>query len=251
MSTSAIDDDSAGHERPGVSRWPAEKRELLARLLGRLAHEIRNPLSSMDIHFQLLEEDLEELPPSMRDAVSGRLATIRGELNRLETTVKQYLRLAGPSSPDPERIDVTGLVSHACALLRPEAERLGARIGEVIQQPMRAAFADGGQVTQVLINLIVNAIQAVNGEGVIEVRAHTHTDELVIEVGDSGPGVAKAQRDAIFEPYYSDKPDGNGLGLWIAQQIALAHDGSLEVGGSSLGGALFILRLPIGEDVDP
>lgn len=245
MATSTIDNPSPSPDSP-ASRRPDEKRELLARLLDRLAHEIRNPLSSMDIHFQLLEEDLEDLQPALRDAVSARLQTIRGELNRLEAIVKQYLRLAGPSAPDPEPVDVSALASHACALLRPEAERRGATIAEVPAVALPRVNADPGQVTQVLINLVINAIQAADNHGRIEVRVRAAGDEIAVEVADSGPGVPESQREAIFEPYYSDKSDGNGLGLWIAQQIAVAHRGSLDItDDAALGGALFTLRLPV------
>src|ERR1043165_9808443 len=99
----------------------AEKRDLLARLLARLAHEIRNPLSSLDIHVQLLEEDLTGMVPDMRGQLSPRLEIIRGELHRLESIAEHFLRLAGPSELDLESVDVAKIINHVCELLRPEA----------------------------------------------------------------------------------------------------------------------------------
>src|SRR6476661_7828168 len=99
----------------------AEKRDLLERLLARLAHEIRNPLSSLDIHVQLLEEDLSGLAPQMRGQLSPQLEIIRGELHRLESIVSHFLRLAGPSELDVESIDLAKIVTHVCELLKPEA----------------------------------------------------------------------------------------------------------------------------------
>ena len=99
----------------------AEKRDLLARLLARLAHEIRNPLSSLDIHVQLLEEDLGALAPQMREQLTARLEIIHGELHRLESIVEHFLGLAGPSALDLEPVEIPKIVTHVCELLRPEA----------------------------------------------------------------------------------------------------------------------------------
>src|SRR5260221_577211 len=98
-----------------------EKRDLLARLLGRLAHEIRNPLSSLDIHVQLLDEDLAQAAPATRQLLGGRLEIIRGELSRLEGIVKRFLRLASPSALELEQVELAKLIGHVCKLLEPEA----------------------------------------------------------------------------------------------------------------------------------
>src|SRR6476661_5273931 len=97
----------------------AEKRDLLSRLLARLAHEIRNPLSSLDIHVQLLEEDLAHAPPQVREKAAGRFEIIHGELHRLDMIVKHFLSLAGPSSLDLKQVDVVKVIRHVCELLRP------------------------------------------------------------------------------------------------------------------------------------
>jgi two-component system sensor histidine kinase HydH len=120
----------------------AEKRDLLERLLARLAHEIRNPLSSLDIHVQLLEEDLGGLVPAMRGQLAPRLEIIRGELHRLESIVDQFLRLAGPSALDVEPVDLSKIVNHVCELLRPEA---AAREIEVATQVENALPSDSGR----------------------------------------------------------------------------------------------------------
>src|ERR1041385_8842445 len=97
----------------------AEKRDLLARLLARLAHEICNPLSSLDIHVQLLDEDLAHTAPETHQKLGGRLEIIRGELTRLENIVKRFLRLASPSALELESVDLGRIVSHVCKLLGP------------------------------------------------------------------------------------------------------------------------------------
>src|SRR5689334_19482565 len=105
-----------------------EKQLLLSRLLARLAHEIRNPLSSLDIHVQLLEEDLEQATPQVREKAAGRFEIIHGELHRLENIVKHFLSLAGPSSLDPQPVEVRKIIGHVCELLRPEAAVRGIEI---------------------------------------------------------------------------------------------------------------------------
>ena len=105
-----------------ATQLPAtEKRDLLARLLKRLAHEIRNPLSSLGVHFQLLEEDLSALSPAARTQLASRLGIIHGELHRLESIVERFLKLAGPSALELEPVEINKIITHVCELLRPEA----------------------------------------------------------------------------------------------------------------------------------
>ncbi len=225
----------------------AEKRDLLSRLLGRLAHEIRNPLSSLDIHVQLLEEDLAALAPQNREQLAARLEIIHGELHRLEGIVDRFLRLAGPSALDLEEVEVQALVTHVCELLRPEAAGREIEIVTRIEDSVPMLWADPVRLTQALLNLLINAIQAVERRGKIDVYAGPSAggDSLALEVRDNGPGIPPEKLAAIFDPYFTTKPEGSGLGLWIAQQIAVAHGGSLQAANALGGGAVFTLLLPL------
>lgn len=225
----------------------AEKRDLLARLLERLAHEIRNPLSSLDIHVQLLEEDLAALTPEARKPLASRLEIIHGELHRLENIVERFLRLAGPSELDLEPVEIQNLVAHVCNLLRAEASTRQIEIVAQIENELPAINADSVRLTQALMNLVINALQAVERNGRVEVAAAKSSagDALLLRVRDSGPGIPAEKLTDIFDPYYSTKPEGNGLGLWIAQQIAAAHGGLLNAGNVPDGGAIFTLTLPL------
>ena len=223
----------------------AEKRDLLARLLGRLAHEIRNPLSSLDIHVQLLEEDLGALAPQMREQLTPRLEIIQGELHRLESIVSNFLRLAGPSALDLEPMEPAKLVSHVCELLRPEAAARQIEIEPRVGESVPSFLADPVRLTQALLNLVINAMQAVEREGRIEVRAEHLDGMLSLAVLDSGPGIAAEKLASIFDPYFTTKPEGNGLGLWIAQQIVTAHGGTLQARNRPERGAVFTMLLPL------
>ena len=224
-----------------------EKQLLLSRLLARLAHEIRNPLSSLDIHVQLLEEDLAETAPQLKDKTASRLEIIRGELRRLENIVKHFLSLAGPSSLDLQQVEVAKVVGHVCGLLRPEAAARGIEIVMKMHESVPLLTADPAQLTQALVNLVINAIQAVEGSGRVEVSAHADetNESLTIEIHDTGPGIPIENQSAIFDPFFTTKTEGSGLGLWIVQQIITAHGGVVVASNAPDGGAVFALHLPL------
>jgi two-component system sensor histidine kinase HydH len=223
----------------------AEKRDLLERLLARLAHEIRNPLSSLDIHVQLLEEDLGGLLPEMRSQLTPRLQIIRGELHRLESIVDHFLRLAGPSELDVESVEVARIVSHVSDLLRPEAAAREIQITTQVEPALPLIRADPVRLTQALMNLVINAMQAVERQGKIEVSANQVEAAILVKVTDSGPGIPQEKLASIFDPYFTTKSEGSGLGLWIAQQIATAHGGSIQAQNGTSGGAVFAMVLPV------
>ena len=225
----------------------AEKRDLLARLLGRLAHEIRNPLSSLDIHVQLLEEDLGALAPQMRGQLASRLEVIHGELHRLERIVENFLRLAGPSALDLEPVEIPQIVTHVCELLGPEAASREIEIIASVEDSLPQVVADPVRLTQALLNLLINALQAAERGGRVEVgAARSGSDEsITLSVRDTGPGIPPERLAAIFDPYFTTKTEGSGLGLWIAQQIAVAHGGRVQARNAPGGGAVFTLFLPL------
>ena len=231
----------------------AEKRDLLARLLKRLAHEIRNPLSSLDIHVQLLEEDLASLAPEARKPLASRLEIIHGELHRLDGIVERFLRLAGPSGLDLEPVDVPRMITHVCDLLRVEASTRQIDIATQFEAALPNVKADPIRMTQALMNLVINAVQAVDHQGRVEVTAAKSpaADAVMLRVRDTGPGIPADKLTEIFDPYYSTKAEGSGLGLWIAQQIATAHGGSLVAANPPGGGALFTLTLPLPRKKNP
>jgi two-component system sensor histidine kinase HydH len=229
-----------------ATQLPAtEKRNLLARLLKRLAHEIRNPLSSLDIHFQLLEEDLGALPPPVRARLAARLGIIHGELHRLESIVERFLKLAGPAALEVEPVAIEKIVGHVCELLRPEAAAQHIEILTEVEPGLPQVPVDSIRLTQALLNIVINGIQAISGEGQVKVSATRSGDQLWLRVQDTGPGIPAQALGDIFDPYFTTKAEGNGLGLWIAQQIAVAHGGDLRAENAPVGGAVLTLTLPL------
>jgi signal transduction histidine kinase len=223
----------------------AERRDLLERLLARLAHEIRNPLSSLDIHVQLLEEDLASLAPQAREQHAARLGIIRGELHRLESIVERFLRLTSPSELDLAPLEPEKMVTHVCELLRPEAAAREIRIDLEVPPGLPPVMADSVRLTQALLNLMINALQAIERKGNLRVTVAVNGKDLRIEVSDDGPGIPAEKLPSIFDPYFTTKEEGNGLGLWIAQQIVAAHGGTLRAQNGAARGAVFTMLLPM------
>jgi two-component system sensor histidine kinase HydH len=230
-----------------------EKQLLLSRLLARLAHEIRNPLSSLDIHVQLLEEDLARATPELRDKTMGRLEIMRGEVHRLENLVQQFLSLAGPSSLNLQQVELGRIVGHVCDLLRPEGASREIELVADVPTDLPSVLADPGQLTQALVNLVINAIQAVEQKGSVTASATADPTSGIasITVRDTGPGLPAEREGAIFEPFFTTKSDGSGLGLWIVQQIVVAHGGMIQAANAPEGGAVFTLQLPLAAATEP
>lgn len=222
-----------------------EKQNVLSRLLGRLAHEIRNPLNSLNIHAQLLEEDLVAKIPDRAREFSGRLEIIQSEIRQLEKTVSQFVHLSGPSNLDLASVSPGDVVSQVAELLGPEAGREDVTLEVRSVGPSVWIEADASQLTQALINLVINAVQAAARPGRVELTIDSEVEGHVdIRVCDDGPGIPEEIRGCIFEPFFSSKSEGSGIGLWIARQVAVAHGGSLTAANTELGGAVFVLRLP-------
>ena len=169
-----------------------EKQRLLSRLLARLAHEIRNPLSSLAIHVQLLEEDMTQAAPPLKAQAAGRFEIIRSELHRLESLMRQFLSLASPSSVDLQTVEVAEVVRYVCELLRPEAAERGIEIAMDIPEALPPLTVDPGQLKQALINLVINAIQAVERNGRIEIIVRA--DPSAGTASGRGGGSVRLQR---------------------------------------------------------
>jgi two-component system sensor histidine kinase HydH len=143
-----------------------------------------------------------------------------------------------------EPTDLRRVAGHVCELLGPEAQAREIEVVVECRADLPLVMADAGQLTQALLNLLINALQAVERRGRIVMGVEQANGVIIFQVRDSGPGVVAPNLTTIFEPYYTTKPDGTGLGLWIAQQIARAHGGDIVAANAPEGGAVFTLRVP-------
>jgi two-component system sensor histidine kinase HydH len=191
------------------------------------------------------------MAPQTKEKLSGRLEIIHGELHRLENIVKQFLRLAGPSALDLAPVEVSKAIGHVCNLLQPEAAARQIEIVTRLADDLPPVMADADQIIQALLNLVINALQAVEQKGRVELQAQRAGDAVVVEVRDTGAGVPLEKLGAIFEPYYTTKAEGCGIGLWIAQQIVTTHGGTIQAANRPEGGAVFTIRLPLPPKEEP
>ena len=226
----------------------AERLAALGTLAAGLAHEIRNPLNSLSLNMQMLEE---ELAPEEGAGDRRRLLAItRSEIGRLDRLVSDFLAYARPRPLRREPVAVGLLLEEAAARIAPEARaRQGGVSVEDATRGLELA-ADREQLAQLLLNLAQNALFASEGTGrrpQVRLAARLEVGVVALDVADNGTGVPASERERVFDLFYSTRKGGTGLGLAIARRIARAHGGEIVVGEAPEGGALFSLRLPVVE----
>lgn len=220
----------------------AERLTTLGSVAAGIAHEIRNPLGAMSINLQLLEECLAPLP--VTDRARRYLDVIGAETRRLNDTVEHFVRSAKPRPLERTRTSAEEILGSVLRLVEPECERQGVRVvrdGAVAGRgPL---FVDEDQIRQALLNLLINAVQAMPGGGTLTLRLAEEPGFLRIDVGDTGPGIPEDDIERVFEPFYSTKKSGLGLGLPIAHRAVADHGGYLRA-RSRPGGTWFSVGLP-------
>jgi signal transduction histidine kinase len=223
----------------------AQRARALEELSAAIAHEIRNPITAAKSLVQQIAED----PSAVETAEHARVAV--EELDRVERSIAHLLRFAREEPFEPTALDGHELIDSAVDLLRDRAERQGVRIDREREiERLPSITADGEQLRKVLANLIGNALdahaQAPRSDAWIKISAGQNLagDELWIRVGDNGPGLDETQRQRAFQPFYTSKAGGTGLGLALARKVLARHGGSIELVNSKGPGAEFLLSLP-------
>ncbi len=220
-----------------------ERLAAIGKMAAHVTHEIRNPLSSINLNIELLEEELSasELPGEARSL----LASITREVDRLGHLSEEYLRLARLPSPRMEADDVRAAVLDVTSFARPELERAGCELRVAVDDGLPPALFDEAQLRQALLNLLRNAREAMPDGGPVDVSVSAEGMSVVISVQDRGGGIPEAIRERVFDPFFSTKGEGTGLGLAITRQIVEAHGGTLTTSARDDGGTLFRVALPI------
>lgn len=223
----------------------AEKMAIAGRLTASIAHEINNPLQSVRNCLHLAGR--KELS---QEEQQKYLVLAQTELERLMKTVQRMLDYYRPAALDRQCIDLNDLIKHVLALLERQLAEANVSIQVKLSPRLKPVFAVGDQIQQVLLNLLLNGIQAMpeGGKLIIETVQRKTSAEVTIE--DTGPGVPEGERERIFEPFVSTKEDGTGLGLAVSYGIISAHGGSLELVPVRGRGAIFRITLPVGERGD-
>ncbi len=208
----------------------------------RLAHEIKNPLTPIKMSLETLTAASEGSDARFRELFRESAGAVMEEVERLRRIVDEFSQFARLPKPQLSSVDLSGLVQQVLSLYAPPRPEIQVATD---LQPGVATRVDRDQLTQVLLNLIKNAEEAVKDRGAIQLRVRAINQSAILEVQDSGPGVRPEDRERIFEPYFTTKAAGTGLGLAIARRICQEHGGRLEVDRASGGGAVFRVVLPL------
>ena len=222
----------------------AERESAWQDIARRIAHEIKNPLSPIQLAMETLRKAHAKQLPEFDEIFEESTRAILDEVRRIEHIVREFSEFARLPKPRPGQLELGALVEDTVNLYRPDDVRVQLSRPE---GPLDARV-DREQIAQVLVNLLQNAFDAARAAGAprVEVTLERKQSNVLIHVDDNGRGIARDARERVFEPYYTTKEHGTGLGLAIARRIAVEHHGSLEASDSPLGGARFTLRVPAG-----
>lgn len=201
-----------------------ERLAAIGRLAAGVAHEIRNPLSSIRGFAQYLRHVLAEKPEARQYA-----DVIIREMDRINRVVSDLLTFARPRRIAPRPTDVRELVDHVVRLVEADAAARRISIEKRVAPDTRTAMLDAAQMTQALLNLALNALQAVDEEGTIIIGGHRDGDGIRLWVEDDGPGIPAEARDKVFDPFFTSRETGSGLGLAIVHKIAENHGGAIHI----------------------
>jgi signal transduction histidine kinase len=228
--------------RKGLDFDPRGRVKMLIR---GLAHEIRNPLNSLNAHLQLLQEDIAS-DERLKDGEEylGRIEKIRGEVQRLNRILSDFLRYMRLPDPELAPTDLSSLVGEVLDFIEPESRRLGVELVREID-PVPQVMADAAQVKQALLNLILNAHDAMPDGGKMIVSVKPEGRFVRVDVSDTGAGIPSETIDRIFEPFYSTKGEGTGLGLSMVKQIMDNHAGKVRVVSEQGKGTTASLFFPV------
>jgi signal transduction histidine kinase len=221
----------------------AERLAELGTLTAGLAHEIKNPLSTIQLNLQLLQEDL-PVETAVGSRVHARLRTVRQEASRLREILDDFLKYAGNLTLEREIVDLNVLVEEISDFFAPQASVSHVRVHiDRAAEPVRASI-DAKLIKQAVLNLMLNATQAMptGGELMLGTRRDGHHVELIIT--DTGPGIPTEAAARIFEAYYTTKKGGTGLGLPMTRRIVEEHGGKIALNSEPGKGTRFTLRLP-------
>jgi signal transduction histidine kinase len=218
-----------------------ERLAAMGRLAAHVTHEVRNPLNSIRLNVEMLEEDVGSAVP---DALP-MLNSVKREVDRLTDITEQYLRLVRLPEPKLEETDLAEFVQDVATFLKPEMAQSQVAMELELDPHLGPVRVDRGQLRQALLNLSRNAREAMSDGGKVKLTLQAQDDGVELSVSDTGTGIPESEREKIFELFYTTKQHGTGIGLPLCQQIVNAHGGRLRCTGAEGGGTRFEIWLPL------
>jgi signal transduction histidine kinase len=222
----------------------AERAAVIGRLAGAIAHEIRNPLNFINLSIDHVRSKFPPADERSRERFDGLLGSIKDELARLNRLVTDVLNFGRPANLHFRRIDLLEVIGQVMDLVRPQAEEQGVEIAVTAGE--RPAEIDGEpeKLKSSFSNIVINAVQAMAAGGRLDVRIERVGDSYRVTFADTGPGIPEDALDRVFEPYYSTKDTGTGLGLAVAKKIVDEHGGRIRISSAVGEGTTFTIDLP-------
>lgn len=229
----------------------SERLAAAGRLASHITHEVRNPLNSISLNTELLEEELAELPEEARDEAQSILRAVQREVDRLTGITEEYLQFARLPKPTLEREDLDAIVESLLSFLGGELAQNEVTLNKKLAGDLPPIAVDENQLRQALLNLLRNAIEAMAAGGGGELTVATRElprgeggRRVEVRVADRGPGIDAEVLAQVFEPFFSTKDGGTGLGLALTQQIIHEHGGGIAVESQPGEGTTFVVSLP-------
>ena len=224
-----------------------ERFSALTLLAAGVAHEIGNPLNSLHIHLQLMERRIRKLESKQRPLLEESVAIAQEEIKRLDYIVNQFLRAIRPTQPQVQREDINAIIQESVSFLAREIDDRDVLVETDLAGELPLLEVDKNQIKQAIYNLIKNSFQAMKTGGILHIRSLRGEEHVAISFSDTGGGISAENMSRIFQPYFTTKEGGSGLGLLIVRRIVREHGGEIELESHEGKGLTITIRLPFGE----
>lgn len=231
-------------KKSSLQRIQTEKLKTLVTLAAGIAHELGNPLNSLGIHLQLLNREIKGLPKKNRGKLIKTLNIAQSEVKRLDQIISRFLLAARPLKPRFLISHIHDVIDETLALLGPEIRKHGIKIDKKYHTKIPKIYLDYIQLRQVFVNIIKNAIEAMPDGGMLKIITTLVENRIKIIFKDNGIGVPEDKLDKIFEPYYTTKVKGSGLGLMSVHRVIREHGGQIDIKSKIGKGTTVTILLP-------
>lgn len=222
----------------------SERLNALRLLAAGVAHEIGNPLNSLHIHLQLMERSVQKLHDGEKKELQQSIDVARSEVNRLDSIVTQFLKAIRPSRPQLRPENVNTIVEEAVRFFTPELQDRAIVVEQELRSDLPLLQIDRDQMKQAFYNVIKNSVEAMHRHGTLRIGTDLADTHVIVRFEDSGGGMSAENLSRVFEPYFTTKPTGSGLGLLIVRRIVREHGGELSIESSQGKGFTLTIRLP-------